>query len=273
MNTTIGCQFWQRCMRFALTALAALSLTAAQAQSFEPQTRTNHITAGRLTVIGHGEAQLKPDKADIVIGVVTEDRYSKNAATENTFQTSKVENAVMRMGVQPTDLQTFNYSIQPVSASEPNRPPGLPRPPAIVAYRVTNAVRVTVHNLSRIGEILDAATAAGANTIENIRFGRQDEAVADDEALRRAVADARRKADQIARAAGVQIVGMTSVNEGVTERISPEFYSQPAFSAETAVSPIQPGENTVTANVTIVYETGPIKQASRTHLGKSIAKR
>ena len=271
MSATTCYQYGSRCLRIALTALAALSWSAAYAQTVEPANRTDHISAHHLTVTGRGEVMVQPDHANIVIGVVTEDRSSRAAASDNTTNTRKVENAIMHAGVLPMDIQTFNYSVQPVYSSEKTPLAGVPAP-LIVAYRVSNQMRVTVHNLSRIGEILDAATAAGSNTVENIAFGQKDQAPAEDEALHRAIANARRKADQIAIAAGVRIVGIDEINEGSVQRPFPILYSR-ASVAEATSTPILAGESTVTANVTIVYEVSSTTQSFNTRTDKAMARK
>jgi uncharacterized protein YggE len=246
-----------------LIALLTLPLCSARAQDSESNLRTGRIVQRRLTVTGQGKVRVPPDKADITIGVVTEDRSSKSAANANAAVSQQVQSAMIRLGIAKQDIRTLNYSVQPVYAAAPIHPENARRPPSIQGYRVSNQVRVTVRHLTRIGDILDAATSAGSNTIESISFGLDDETAAEDAALRKAVADARRKADEIAGAAGVRIEGVYELNEGAVHRPYPIAYSRAAFGAENAATPVQPGESTVTAEVTIVYKMSDGVQTRR----------
>jgi len=109
-----------------------------------------------------------------------------------------------------------------------------------------------------MGDILDAAASAGSNTVENIGFGREDQNAAEDEAMTKAVAEARHRADTIAKAAGVRIVGVYDINTSPVFRPGPVMFARAVGAADNAaVTPVAPGELTVSANVTIVYELSP----------------
>jgi uncharacterized protein YggE len=241
-----------------LAAVMALAPSQSRAQAEMLERRTGPVVVRRLTVSGRGEVKMKPDKADITLGVVTEDRSSKTAAGANAAASQKVQDALTRLGIAPTDIRTTQYSVQPIYSQTPIRPDAAPRPPVLTGYRVTNQVRVTVHALARLGDILDEATAVGANSIESIAFGQTDQVAAEDQALSKAVTDARRKADLMTRISGVKIVGVYEVNEGNVQRPGPIMYSR----ASLAATPISPGESTITADVTIVYEIRDLTPAS-----------
>ena len=254
MNTVHSQTRGMASMRLAigLVALIALAPSQSNAQAASADKRALPSVVRRLTVTGTGEVKIQPDQAYITIGVVTEDRFSKTASSANTSAFQGVQTAVMRVGITARDIQTVQYSVQPIYSTEPIRPEATQHAPVIVAYRVTNQVRVTVHDISRIGDVVDAATGAGSNQIESIAFGNSEQTAADNQALAKAVADARRKADQMVRAAGVKIVGIYEMNEGNFQRPGPIMYSR----ASMAPTQINPGESTVTATVTIVYQMG-----------------
>ncbi|HLK56697.1 MAG TPA: SIMPL domain-containing protein [Chthonomonadaceae bacterium] len=267
MSPSIYCRvhgsLWARSI-LGLVALMTLWASALPAQTTSPERRTERPVARRLTVTGQGEVKIQPDKAEITIGVVTEDRSSRTAASANATASRKVQDAVRRSGIAQKDIQTLQYSIQPIYSSEAVRPNGVQRPAVITGYRVSNQVRVTVRDLAGLGEVIDAASAAGSNTIDSIAFGREDPSSAENEALSKAVAAARRKADQLARAAGVRIMGIYEMNEGPIQRPYPMMFGRADVAA--AATPINPGEFTVTANVTIVYEMGEMTRASQAAL-------
>lgn len=256
---------WKR-LTVALFTLMAFS-PPSEGQTAAPGKWPHPVVARRLTVTGHGEVRIQPDKAEIMIGVVTEDRSSTTASRDNAAAFQKVQTAVMRLEIAPKDIQTIQYSVVPIYSAEPIRPDAVQRPPVITAYRVTNAVRITVHNVSRLGDVVDAATSAGSNQIEGIAFGNSDQTAAEDRALSMAVADARRKADRMALAAGVRIVGVFEMNEGNVQRPGPTMYGRTSM----ASTPINPGESTVTASVTIVYEMSEMTPTPRAAKGIAFA--
>lgn len=239
-------------MGLPLMAAGLLTLLPAQsrAQNEGPERHPRAVAARRLTVTGRGEVKIAPDKADITLGVVTEDRSSKTAALTNAATSQKVQDALRQQGVAKSDIQTVRYSVEPIYSPPPIRPDTAPRPSVITGYRVTNQVRITVHEIARLGGVLDAATAVGSNTIESIAFGKSEQKAFEDEALSKAVTDARHKADLMARTAGAKIVGIYEMNEGNVQRPGPVLYSR----ASLAATPINPGEETISADVTIVYE-------------------
>jgi len=264
MNTR---KSWKQGLRWVgLTLGLAATMTCAplpgRTQAEGQEGRAGPV-ARRLTVTGRGEVRVQPDKADITIGVVTEDRSSKTAASANATAAQKVQAALTRMGIARTDIRTIQYSVQPIYSQPPIRPDAAPRPSVITGYRVSNQVRVTVHALDRLGDILDEATTVGSNSIESITFGQTEQTASEDLALSKAVADARRKADLMARTSGVKIVGVYEMNEGNVQRPGPMMFSR----ASLAATPIIPGESTITADVTVVYEIRDLATASPT-LGK-----
>ncbi len=246
-------------LSLALITCGALAPPSAGARDVWKNVVTQHITPRRLTVTGQGEVKIIPDKAEITIGVVTEDPSSKSAANANAAASEKVQSAMILAGVQKRDIQTINYSVQPIYGPEQTGPDGVRRPPTIVDYRVANQVRITARDLARLSDVIDAATVAGSNTIDGIVFAREDQAAAENEALKRAVRNARSKADLIAATAGVRIVGVFELNEGQVQRPIPMTYSRAAM----ASTPINSGELSVSATVTIVYEMSSTMKGGR----------
>jgi uncharacterized protein len=245
MNTRVKAQCIQTLGALAL--LMTLPMLAAQAQDDMEKGKP----ARRLTVTGQGEIKVRPDKADITIGVVTENKSSQVAAKENAEESQRVQTAVKKLGIAEKDIQTVNYSVQPViDYNKPNER----GKPTITGYRVYNQVRITIRDLPKMGDILDAATQAGSNNIEGISLGLEDSTAQEDSALEKAIREAKRKADRMAQAAGTRILGIYELNEGTNVRPIPMMYGRGGAVAEAAATPIQPGELTVSATVTIVYE-------------------
>jgi len=243
-------------LALGLTALSLLPTTLATAQADDnAAARPNAMR--RLTVTGQGEIKVKPDTAVLTIGVVTEDKSSQNAVRANAEASQKVQAAIKGTGIAEKDIQTSNYSVQPVYEADH---PG--RRATIVGFRVYNQVRVTIREIAKLSSVIDAATEAGSNTIEGINFTKENQTEVENEALAKAVLDARRKADQLAKAADIEIRGVWEINEsGINRPPWPMYAMAKDAGVGGASTPIQPGEVSVTANVTVVYQLGPMKAA------------
>jgi hypothetical protein len=217
-----------------LAAVIALAVpTSVSAQ--EPPRRA-------LIVTGTGAAAAAPDVAQITVGVETRDASAEAALQTNNRTTGNVIDALRNSGVVQEDIQTTELSIR-----RPQRDVGEENQRA--PYVVTNAVRI-VTDVDRLGETLDAAVGAGANTIRGIQFRIEDEAALRDAAMRRAVADARRKAEVLAAEAGVSLGAVVRIDEG-SGAPSPG----PLPTARVAMSPVpvQGGSQEITQSVTVTW--------------------
>ena len=129
----------------------------------------------------------------------------------------------------------------------------LPTTPRIIGYRVANRIAVKVRALDRLGAMLDAVVAAGADRLDGVRFSIAEPERFADAARREAMADARRKAEIYATAAGVRVGRVLDIAEhGV--RLPPPIRLQAAEMSVRAAVPIAPGEQRVSVTVTVVYE-------------------
>lgn len=208
--------------------------------------------AGETPVIvvgGNGSAAIAPDKAVITLGVTTTSKTAQLAQAENAQTANQVMAALNGLGIYSKDIQT-QYNLRPVfEQNNYNK---------IIGYRADNTMTVTVNNIDMTGKVIDAALTSGAAKVNGISYGLKDETVATSAALQAAVADARHKADIIARALGVEIVGVQHVSENSSsmqryELNSPRLMAMSADSAE-ASTPVSAGTIDVTAEVTIEYQ-------------------
>ncbi len=229
-----------------LAALAALSLLTGFSARAQAQEAVHLPTANTVTVTGSGEAHAAPDVAYVTVGVQTEARRAQEAAQANAAATQKVIAAVRQQGIAERDIQTSNYGVNP---RYDNRPNGSV---SIVGYQVTNQVRATVRKLGSVGAVIDAALDSGANVISGVSFGLENHARPEADALAAAVADARHKADTLARAAGLHVVGVLYIQEGLSARPVPILARGMAMNAASA-TPVEPGEMNVAASVTIAF--------------------
>jgi len=208
-----------------------------------------------LNASGEGYVMVVPDIAIVTIGVTSRGETARAALDRNNAETARVIEAIRAAGIADKDIGTTGFGVAPVYEEHPERPAedGAPQAPRIVAYQVDNAVRVTVRAIGDSGALLDKVVTAGANRISGIAFDVAEPQAAADEALKAAIADARRKAELMAAAAGVRIVRVLDVSGGGG---MPMFAraERMAFDGAAPAVPVMPGETRVQANANIVFE-------------------
>lgn len=157
-----------------------------------------------ISVSGQGKADVAPDMATVSIGIVTTGKTAQLAQAENAKVASDVTAALGSLGIFSKDIQT-HYSMSPVYEKGDYR--------KAVGYRASNTVTVTVNDVAKTGQVIDTALKSGATDVNGLSFGLKDVRSVRDNALQMAVQDARSKADAIAAALGVKIVGIQNVKE------------------------------------------------------------
>lgn len=210
-------------------------------QEAQPVTRT-------LNVNGVGSIDLTPDIAYIYIGVHDESATASDAVNANKSHTTSVINAIKKAGVDAKDIRTTNFSIYP---SQQYGPDGTVTG---TIYMVDNSVYVTVRNLDSLGSLLDGAISAGANNVNSIQFDVADKTAAVKEARAKAVADAKLQAQEMADAAGITLGDIQNLSfyENSPVPMLSGKGGGGAMSADASV-PIQPGQLTISVNVSITY--------------------
>jgi uncharacterized protein YggE len=201
---------------------------------------------GTVTVTGLGEVRVPPDSARMNLGVVTEAKTAREAQTANNRSVNAVIAALRAQGIPKENIQTSEFRIWPQTDEKGRN---------IVSYHVTHTLAVKVDGVDKVGAVLDAAVSAGANHSYGISFERGDQAALEREALRKALAEARARAEALAAAAGKKIVRVVSVREADTQPDLPA-YKKLAAEAGAGGVPVEPGELTVTAAVEVVFEIG-----------------
>ena len=201
-----------------------------------------------------------PDIARVTAGVRTQDWDPKQAAQANAALADAVAKAVRGVGVADKDIRTEGYSLNPQYRYQEGKDP------VITGYEVVNNIRVTVRKIADAGRVLDAAVKAGANVAGGIEFDLADETQTrtKDGALAGAVADAARKAVVIARAAKAGRIDLVSIVEGepVINYPRPMMMATARIAGAAIPTPVAPGEQTVTATVTLRYAINPAGTAN-----------
>lgn len=204
-----------------------------------------------LSVAGEGFVMAKPDLATVSVGVVTDGDTASLALAENNTRMSALFQKIAAMGVPDTDIRTSDLSVYPRYADHDPAKPATQ--PGIIGYSVSNTVTVTLRDLQKLGGALDQfVSAAGANTINSLTFGFADSTALQDGARRKAVADAKRKADLYVEAAGVKLGALREIQEE-SSYVPTGYLSMQARSKEMSAVPVASGESKVTANVRLIY--------------------
>ena len=223
---------------------AALSVTCARAQSVEQKSPAE----ARLIVIGEGRVTAAPDYARIRSGASTNAKTVKEASDANAKFMNNLIAALADAGIAKNDIQTSQFSIEPIYTS-----PSSNDAPKLSGYRVSNQVNVTIHQISQVGDILDRLVKAGATDAGNVAFLVSDREKALDQARQAAIADARHNADLYAHAAGVTLGRVAWITESADfQPVLPMTVGR--MSAPAKLTPIEAGEDTITARVTVGFD-------------------
>ena len=196
-----------------------------------------------IAVTGIGRFSAAPDTALLTLGVDSNAATLAEATSDAARRMTAVVARIKSFGVADADVATVSYSVDPRMA--PADPLRRDEPPRIVGFHVGNVAQVTVRKLADAGPMLDAAVAAGANTVRGIRFTLADSATAQSQARASAVADALAKARQLASAAGVKLGPVLSIRESSVSQPIP----MRAMAARAESTPIEPGQLEVTVSV------------------------
>ncbi len=203
-----------------------------------------------ITVSGEGRVSTMPDIAKIEVGTVIEKATVKAAQDENTRIMNALNAKLDAAGVAKADIQTANYSIQPVYDWNDGKQ-------RLRGYQVSQNLRVKVRDLDKVGDILGAAGELGVNQIGGIEFTVDEPEVIKQQARVKALANAKAKAAALAQVVGVELVRVISFNENVQEPI----YNTPYLSKSMAVGgaapaapAIEPGSAEFVVNADVTYE-------------------
>lgn len=200
----------------ALTLLLSFAiggLMVGRGASAQDATPTASSYPATISVQGDGTVMVAPDAASISIGVniVNADLAEAQAQAESQIQA--VLTALKAAGIDDKDIQTSNYGVNLIQDYDNNGMPG-----KITGYQVNNQLNVTVRDLAKLGDILQSAITAGANTVYGINFIVTDSTAAASQARKSAVADATQKATELAEASGGTLGKVIAISETQVRR-------------------------------------------------------
>jgi hypothetical protein len=206
-----------------------------------------------ISVTGEATVSVAPDLAQIDAGVMSDAKTAREASEANNAAMGKVLLALKGANIAEKDFQTWRLQLQPQTA------PKSSGPSPIVGYRASNRVTIRLHDVSKLAAVIDTLVGAGANDIGGISFMVSNASKLLDEARERAVADARRKAEIYAKAAGVTLGVPLSISEEGAPGPSPLFRAK-MVGGMAASAPVAQGEETLAVSVSVSWA---IKQAGQ----------
>ncbi|MEM2897130.1 MAG: SIMPL domain-containing protein [Candidatus Bathyarchaeia archaeon] len=197
-----------------------------------------------ITVVGLGSASSKPNLVELRLGAITEATTATETLAKNSELMNRIIEALKAMGIREEEIETLYFNLYPKYVER-----------VLVGFELTHMLRVRVTNLDNVGQIIDKAVEAGANTVEGVYFSITKEKLRELNGLARqkAVSDAKSKAEIIASSFGVKIVGVASVSEE-TGYYPSEYKVGIAEAFATPIMPPREVEVTITIRATFMIE-------------------
>lgn len=224
---------------FVLTTLLMMICATTFAEEISPPI---------ISVSGEGIVSVQPDRATITVGVVTREKNSAAVQSANARAAQSVINAIAALGIERRNITTGGYNFSPTYRQVNGRS-------EIDGYEATNSVTVIVDDLSLVGKIIDAALANGANQINSLNFGLRNRVAAQDEALKLAVLDAKRKAEVAAAALGKNILSVRNVTINSASVNAPRnFKMSRVEDSANFETPVESGSLQCSASVHVEFE-------------------
>jgi uncharacterized protein YggE len=234
---------WRSMAVSAICAVALLGLVVV-AGAEEPKS-----APARIVVTGEGSGRAPPDYALITGGVTLRAKTAKEAATADAKLMTAVADALRDAGIAQEDIQTSRYSLAPVYA-----PPQQNTEAKLTGFSASNRISAKVNDLDKVGDIIDRLIGAGATDIGGVHFMHSDISKALDGARQAAMADARRKAQVYAQAAGIRLGSVLWITEEPGYTPSYPMAMGAARASSPTPTPIAAGEDTLRAQITVGFD-------------------
>src|SRR5947207_516179 len=202
----------------------------------------------KVTVAGEATTRVEPDTAVLTVSVVTQNPQAVNAQQENARKSEAVAAAVKTTAGSSVEIKTSDYTLQPQYDYRDNR---LPK---IVGYNARNSVIVTMTDLKNVGAVIDAASSAGANSVDRVSFVLRQTSPVRGQALADATQQAMNKAQSIAQALGGRVLRVVEEHEeaaagGQNQMSYDTMERETTRAARQITTPIESGQLSIRSNV------------------------
>ncbi|MFC5652813.1 SIMPL domain-containing protein [Paenibacillus solisilvae] len=198
-----------------------------------------------IEVQGEGTVTASPDRVLVVLGAITEGDALQLVQAENAMIVTNIIQSLQNLGIPKEKIQTYDFRIDPQYDYEDGKQ-------IFRGYKVTHLLQITTDRVEQTGVIVDTAVSQGANSVSNIQFTLINPEIYENQALSLAVRNARQKAVTIAQTLGATIAAIPFRVQELPRPTGPIPFKAALF-ADSTVTPIQPGELTITAAVRAWY--------------------
>ena len=227
----------------AITLVILASPFRALSQPIPPQPERRTIT-----VTGEAELTMSPDRATVTIGVETWGKNIMSIKADNGKRVKAILDAVKGLGIPAKDIMTRDLSIQPVYSWKDDRR-------EFIHYRMRNVVVITVNDLAKVEDVVNAGVNESSNILEGVTFSTKDAGRLQDSLQIQAARNARSKAVALAEAVGAKVGDAITITESQTYEPRP-MYAMKALGAveDRASTPVESGQLTLKSTINIVFE-------------------
>lgn len=229
--------------------LAAVSGTALAAPASQ---QGGYLPTNSITVSGSGQATGTPDVAYVNLGVDTVNASISEAVAQANATMQALIAALQEVGVAAEDIQTISYNVYPEDRFDPQTGSSTGER----VYRVNNMLTVTVRDIAKVSDVMQAGLNAGATSINGLSFGIDDTSALEQDARVKAIEDARQRAQNLADALGVTLGAPIIVNEALGGGGYPMYDMAQAVGMGGAGPQITPGQLNVNVSVTVTFAIG-----------------
>jgi len=212
--------------------------------------QVNSISTTKSTtfdVTAEGKSSVKPDSANVLAGVSATGSTTKEVQDKINSTINKVTENIKALGVDSKDIQTSNYNVNPTYDYRDGSQ-------KITGYSASTNLTIKVKNIEKVGQVIDAATQAGANNVNNLGFDNSDKSAAENDARTKAVAAAKKKAEDAAKIAGFKLGNIVNYSEGFGGNGVRPLMMETQGKVSSSDTKIEAGTNEVVVNVTLSYE-------------------
>jgi hypothetical protein len=217
---------------------------------------TNQTKGEPFVVSGDGKVYVTPDIAKVTLGIEETGNSLKSVQNSVNIKSKALTDAIKKLGIDEKDIKTTSYNVYPqrdyVSSTQ-----------NITGYRVSTNYEVTIRDFDKVNETMVAGTSAGANIVGTVSFDLSDSLKTEktNEAIVKAVAEAKSKAEGLSKAAGISLGKIVNISEGLNQNVRPVAYalekSDLAIGGGTPIAQpdIQPGTTEIDITISLSYST------------------
>lgn len=229
----------------AVSIILAIFLLASTNQVVNTAATTNTVSFS-----GEGKVTAKPDIAKVQLSVVTEALTSKAAQDANSKKSTAITDYLKKQNIEDKDIKTTGYNISPQYKYPPYG-----GQPTITGYQVNESLEVKIRNLDNVSNVLDGVVTAGANQVNQLSFEIDNPDALKAEARAQAIADAKKKANELQSQVGISLGKIVNFSENTGGYPVPMMYDAKAVGLGGGSGPSVPvGENEITVDVSITYQ-------------------